>query len=471
MVERHRKSHFQDLLAIAVDKNTEHKNGVAVSVLPSLMQRSDGLTVFEEGQAFSGIEQQGNAEACLTMVASPHVKAQLPKDSLLTVATEVLSRQVSVLEGMKDVAYVSPQVIVWWRNSEGQNQESTDELALYGLGEEDKQNFSEVISKQTTNAAQIIKRASGKPTIWGSWGHGTPEERTREGKSRGLPTNQYGHFHITHFNRDKQDISLQNDLSAVEKLNHFAPWNSLLHREFSSPIAHFLHIVTDQQDSVIETFSESVVRENGTSVENHGYKLSFPQPIAFNKAFKTLVQIAGEFEEFYQGMNTQYEDYYKNRANPSEMAKIKQEMIKEATTKGFNEEQAKGFASFIFAIKPTYGQLAYWENELSHTSGREEDLESITTMKKRYERARNIMGDDASKDRLSFALLRDTLAPPDSIRSIERTWPVHSTFSFIIDDYELQDGEVKVKSIKLLPSIASTEAGPEHIIGAVLKRS
>lgn len=469
MAERYGKSHFQELLTIAVDKNIEHRNRLAVSKLPSLMDRSDELTVFEEGQAFSGIERQGDAEACLTLVASPHVKSQLLKDRLLTAATEVISRQASAPEGMRDVIYVSPQVLVWWRNTESQNQDIMETLTLYDLEAEIKQNFSEVIAKQTAKAVQIIERVCGIPTIWGSWGYGTPDERKKEGKSRGLPTNKYGHFHVTYFNLDEQDTSLQTDLSATEKLNHFAPWNLLLHREFSSPIAHVLQGATNKSDSVTEPFSESVVRENGTSVENHGYKLSFSQPIAFNEAFDTLVQIAGEFEELYQRMNKQFEDYYMNRANPSEIAKIKHKVVQEVKSKGFDEAQAEKFASFIFAIKPTYGQLVQWENELSQVPNKKDDLEVVTKMKRHYERTRNVIGDN--EDRLIFALLRDTLTSPDSASSIERTWPVHSTFSFIIDDYELQDNEVKVSSIKLLPSIASTEAGPEHIIGAVLKRS
>lgn len=95
----------------------------------------------------------------------------------------------------------------------------------------------------------------------------------------------------------------------------------------------------------------------------------------------------------------------------------------------------------------------------------------ITRLKRRYEKTGRVIGGNANKDRLSIALFRDTITPPDSGYLIERIWPVHSTFSFILDDYKLQAENLKVNSIKLMPSIASTEAGPEHIVGTILKRS
>ena len=47
---------------------------------------------------------------------------------------------------------------------------------------------------------------------------------------------------------------------------------------------------------------------------------------------------------------------------------------------------------------------------------------------------------------------------------------MHFSYTYIIDDYDQKDGVIRVSGFSLFPNIASTEAVPERVIGAVLRR-
>lgn len=51
MAERY-PSHYSELVGDVVAKEAAHTNGIAITVIPSLMERTDGLGVFEEGAVF-----------------------------------------------------------------------------------------------------------------------------------------------------------------------------------------------------------------------------------------------------------------------------------------------------------------------------------------------------------------------------------------------------------------------------------
>lgn len=473
-----RNSHFQDLLTIAVDREKAHAKGVAVSVLPSLIKRTDGAGVFEEGQAFSGIERKGNAEACLTITASPHVTPTIFKDSMVAVAEEIVKNPVSLPHGMQEVEYVSPQLILWWQETSNQNK-STDMLRLSQLTSEERTNFCDVMARQTEKAVSIINNVEGKPRVWGSWGNGTLEERAQQGKSRGVPTNKFGHLHITHFNPNEQNITLQQDLPATERLNHYGPWNVLVHREFDVPFSRALNAIGNRyfnaEDATkVKSISQFITNSDGTTSSNYGYELSFSHPQSFREVYGVLIETSGHFETFYQQLNQYYDNYYKNQSNPERASEIKTSILSESKSIGFTEEEAQRLMTFMIAIKPTYGQLSQWERELSSSQDMIElnpDLVRIRQDMKRYERLLQRIGTDSTKDSLSVALVRDTVTPPDKYRKIERTLPVHATAAFIIDDFEITDELTQINSIKIFPGIAATEASVERVLGTVVKRS
>lgn len=459
------RSHFDELLRIAVEKEKEHGGKIGVATHPPLMPRSDSMEeVFAEGELFSGITSNETAQACLTIASSPHVDATLDKDSLTISSRKILGKNVELPRALEASINISPQLIVWWR-SKTLPDEEMDILNIASLPETDRSLFAEIISLQTGNALQILDEISGKPTIWGSWGHATPKERAVEGKSRGLPTNRMGHCHVTYFDCENQNISIAKNIPTSERLNHYVPWNELLHVRLSQPISKFLQSQINahpERECKIKLVSESRINPNGSSIENYGYNIIFQNPIKLNEVFSTLIDIAGESNDLYQELNMLYSEWYRHISISSERKQVEEKILYTMKDRGFNEMESLDIKNFLLAIQPTYGQLLRWENQ---TSG--ENKRRIIARIKRYEKAQGI----TYEGNLRTALISDSLAQPDNYRVIQRTWPVHATFSYIIDDYTLSEGNVYVNNILLLPSIASTEAGPEHIVGAILKRS
>src|SRR5436309_3196532 len=103
MKERSLSSHYDELVDNVLDKDKLHLDGIAVSTIPLLMERTDGPSVFEEGAQFSGFEVRGSAEACITIVASPYVHPIIPRDEILQIAEKTIGQPINLPEGLSDL--------------------------------------------------------------------------------------------------------------------------------------------------------------------------------------------------------------------------------------------------------------------------------------------------------------------------------------------------------------------------------
>lgn len=470
MVFETKKSRLSsELLKLSSKMNKLHRRGIGVLYLHPLMKRNDN-NVFKEGEGFSGFDRSGLAEASITAVASPHVIPSIPRDNFVQAASQILQRKVLLPEGLQNAALLSPQLIVWWHKDNPLNEGTADFPYISTLDTRGKTDFTIVISSQTTKAAKILKKL-GKPTIWGSWGHATPEERSIQGLSRGGPTNKHGHLHVTNFNKEIQHITLETNITAKEKLNHFAPWATIFNQQFGTTISRILRNYINSNQGEVKTkvrpLSTIRTRRSNVSYDNkNGFLIKFNSPIGLEDTFNKLIGISGIFESFYQAIKIDYADYYKLLPNSNEADSAKRSIANHAQGFGFTYAEAATFSNFVLGIKPTYGQLRQWKMELGDAG----QAVNISHMMNRYERLLSKLNNDRSNDSLRVALVRDTITPPEQFRSIEATWPVHASATFIIDDFEWINDKLKVKSIKLFPGIASTEAGPERILGTILKR-
>jgi hypothetical protein len=474
-------SHHNDLLNNVSAKELLHEGGVPVEIISPLMERKDNDNIFDEGEAFSGLERQGNAEACITPVPSPHIQPELPKERLKNAAEDILGKEVTFPSGFDSVETLSAQLLVWWREAETNGDTSSDGradiLRISSMPPEQQSNFFSVIAKQSEKAVQIIANASNKPTIWGSWGYAAPHERLTTGRSRGIPTNKHGHLHVIDFGDAGRNLPRDSSLSAAEKLNHYAPWGSLLHNEFSQPIGRAINesISSNTGESVdVKPFTELIQDDSTTNVKrvNEGYEITFAKEVPISKAFESMSGIAGTFERFYQNATEQHEHYHKNFSQKGATESAYTLLAQEARDIGFTESEANRFAEFTLAIRPTFAQLSHWQEELNQSPTENADeLERIGKLKELYERIHRLLDEDPDRDSFSSSLIRDTVARPEDYRSIGRTWAEHAGATYIIDQYNVTDAGIMVGSFRLLPGIDSTQSAPELMVGRILKRS
>ncbi|HSX28473.1 MAG TPA: hypothetical protein VLF60_03430 [Candidatus Saccharimonadales bacterium] len=346
MAERH-PSHYSELVDDVVTKEGAHAQGIAITVIPSLMERTDGLGVFEEGAIFSGSEGRGPIEACITSVASPYAPPRIPREVFLNASETILGSRPVLPEGMADIPELPAHLIVWWRNKDW---DDDGQAGILRLAEESSQterdDFRVVIEKQVTRAASIVHQASGrKPLIQSSWGHATPEERSGEGKSRGGPSNKHGHLHVLDLDPTEQSIELRDDLLAREKLNHFGPWNALAHQALSTPTTRILgniaHGALPNSSVTSEAFTDFHFGANGTSAYCDGYRLFFDQPIGFGEAFDCLTTIASSFEGFYQDVTMLHSDFYKHSADSEVRSITRNSLARRAADFGYTDLKQK----------------------------------------------------------------------------------------------------------------------------------
>jgi hypothetical protein len=475
MKERNLSSHYDELVDNVLDKDKLHLDGIAVSTIPSLMERTDGPSVFEEGEQFSGFEVRGSAEACITTVASPYVHPTTPRDEILQIAEKTIGQPINLPEGLSDLQELPLHLIVWWRHKKWDDDGQAGILRVVEEGSlQEQKDFCETIAAQTARATRIIHEASGrKPLIQSSWGHATPDERAMYGKSRGGPSNKHGHLHVLDLVPEEQNIEHRKDLLHKEKLNHFGPWNSLVHESLSVPIARAIGLAAQSQLPhtlvTAEDFSEVYRGANNAIAYRDGYRLVFDQPTDLSEVFGCLMEIAGVVESFYQEVGACHADYYKYSADSNIQVEAIREITNKAIRLGFTSEEAERFTTFSLRIRPTYGQLKSWQQELETHREDEESLRLTNERVLRYERTARILG--ASTTRASHTnLIKDMVTPTKEFRDIQSVWPVHMGACFIIGDYEFDGNQIAVKSMEILPNI-DTIKGVEYITGTLLKRA
>lgn len=212
---------------------------------------------------------------------------------------------------------------------------------------------------------------------------------------------------------------MQSNLLAREKLNHFGPWNALIHQKLSGPTTRILgniaHDALPNNNVTSEAFTDFHFGANGTSAYCDGYRLLFDQPIGFGEAFDCLATIANSFEGFYQDIATLHSDFYKHPADPDVRSITRDSLARRATEFGFTDLEAEKLVSFVLSIRPTYSQVRNWHHELLAS---DEDPDSLDIMDKligRYERVAHVLGSLTGNYPAYLNLIRDTVSPPRTI--------------------------------------------------------
>lgn len=441
---------LSEILTAVNEIDRHHLKGVAVSQPSSLVPRSQMLEVYNEGKMFSGVELVGRAESCVAPTPAPHIPAYIPMQRYLDIASEVFGKDSRLFAKYDAVDYVSPQVTLWWKRAG--DDKTYDLPAIYQLNKNEQDDFCQSISNKTIQSVEFITKLRGKPIIWGTWGHGTIAEREKEGLTRGGPTLKEGHLHVSYFDPNEQNVSIQ-QISNKDKLNHYAPWNHIILKRFGSALQGLIF------DSFDKDVNLKITRENridghpnGSASILNGFELNFAEPVRFREVLSGLIDMAGRSENLYENIHNLFNDYNKTDG-VGVKAEVCQKMRHLLCQNGIASEESNKLSNFILSIQPTYGQ------QISY--GRQGEIT-------RYKRVRNKISKRQRKS-LLMDIVEDTLKEPND-KSIGFTFPVHSSSCYILRDYDIKDGEMYVKKINLYPQFATTESGPERTLGVVLKR-
>lgn len=438
----------------AIDRiDKYHSDGVAVSQPSILVPRSQILEVYNEGLMFSGIYSVGKAETCIAPTPVPHIPAYIPKEEYLAKASEIFDSP-KLYPKYDSVDYMSPQVTLWWRRSS--DSEAYDFIDINKLNQSEQLDFCLSISRTTKMGVDLIEKMRGKPIIWGTWGHGLEEEREKEGLTRGGPTLKEGHLHISYFNPDEQLTNIQK-INNKDKLNHYAPWNEIVLEKLSQSVGNqinkgFKKVFDGETKTVVSRVNKIEVYSNQSASILNGFELGFEKSVPLNKVFLSLIGVAGNLENIYKNIHRIFNDYNKS-AGEIKKDILHQEMCVLFSQNGISKEESSELARFVLSIQPTYGQLLNY--------GQKDRI-------KKYERVREKINSRKNRS-LLMDMVIDTLKEP-SDKSIGFTFPVHASFCYIINDYEMKNSEIYVNSISLYPQFATTESGPERTLGVILKR-
>lgn len=462
-------SHYWDLLQEYKKLQDIGSAGTGLLELPPIMPRTTGSDIFYEGERFSGISQNGNAESCLTIVAGPHVKPTVHRNDFLYAAETAFGKEVNLPSSLRS-NFLSPQVCVWYRQRFGRDEEQFDFNSIYSLSRQEKESFYDVIGRNIHKGALLLTQAKGKPTIWGTWGAATAEERMRDGTSRGGPTMKRGHVHVSTFDLAEQDIVFDT-IDKKKELTHLAPWVALTHSQLREPLRETLeHSVSNAISGVYaETtaLDKSIKYQTGTVALQKGYHSVFDRPIPIEQAMNICVELSGSLEEIYQYSKNLYETYYRSYGDENTYEALVSQMGEYYESLGMHGISGMELAKFILKIQPTYAQLKRFVREPAATGKSQALLEKKL---KKYERFRDRMKTQTIPYTAAQALMYDTFKNPEEDANIDLTWPAHASFCYVIDDYNLDNKGITVNSLKLFPDFVTTEAAVERMLGVVLQR-
>lgn len=447
-----------------------HQNGIAVNQLESLAPRGQVKDVFEEGTLFSGVETIRNAECSIAPVPAPHILASVTTDKYLEVATNIFAVKPKLLLKYDGVKLFSPQVVVWWKEKD--SQKPRDFINLYNLSLNERIDFCDAISNKTAEAIEFITKLKGKPTIWGTWGYGSQEERVISGLIRGGPTVNEGHLHVTYYDYDEQSVSIQ-QLSKKEKLIHYAPWNEIVLEKFGTDMAGIIKSTLNthlrsKTEAHVQRENKLEKHTNGSISIKNGFEINFDSEISLKDVLDTLVEMTGKAEAIYENIYDLFSNFHMH-ANTENRADTIIEMSNLLQRIGFESKNANEFSKFIFSINPTYGQLENWKFELTADKDNASDLIRVSNLLDKYKRIREKIKNRENKQNLSTAIVEDSLKMPND-SDIMLTWPVHFSMCYIINNYVTKKDGIYVKSISLYPEFVTTESAPERELGVVLKR-
>lgn len=470
--ERGQKAHLADhLMDHFLKIKSHHPYGIPVKELWEIAPRTDGGSVFEEGKIFGGITQRGHIESCVTPVPAPHVAPRLPRGSFLQMATNALGPQSGLPPKYQDTACFSPQLCVWARH-ERYPEGSFDFLAIAQLSEKERGDCCDAISHDVTRSVKMLgqmsTQESTRPVVWGTWGHGVKEERTLDGTTRGGPTLERAHVQVSNFGQQSESIILDNLLDARSRVNHFAPWVGYMLEAFGEDFAQVIgaHFQTGTAGGAQVSIIDEVIHgENGSVSIKKGHRVQYNTPVHLKDVFGSLIKFASYMEGIYQKVKTLHQQYYTSASDDKDQAIAS--MTSYFANLGLADSIAQQLTDFVIRIRPTYGQVNRW---IDGTSGHPDVQAELLSTKGRYERLREKISNSLSAGQSAIKSMVFDMVKEPSDPSIELTWPVHSSFCYLIDDYEIDDGELVIRSLQLFPNFVTTEAAPEKIQGVVLKR-
>jgi hypothetical protein len=160
-----------------------HPHGIAVSKPPIFGDRDGISKVYGEGEVFSGIESNDTAEAWITPIVAAHISTLVPADRYVSEASKVFGGETSLPFRYEGIDALAPQIVLWWKRKNDIS--AYDFIGINKLSKQEKQDICYVVKNKLIQGIDFVNRIKGKPTIWGTWGYGTKEEREKDGLTRG----------------------------------------------------------------------------------------------------------------------------------------------------------------------------------------------------------------------------------------------------------------------------------------------
>lgn len=440
---------------------------IGVNTLRSLAPRSDGQDIFIEGSQFSGVVQKGAAESCVTIVPAPHIQPSVSRSIFLSEASKAFDHPVELPKSVNDVDFFSPQVIVWFRNGELPS-EPFDFESLYQTPENQRKHYYDAISLSAQKALNFVSGIHQvPPTMWGIWGYGTPDERITSGETRGGPTMKQGHFHVSAYDINEQNLTIES-LPVKKRLEHTAPWITLIQEKMGAEISKFL---TTEINSLgylteINLLDRRNKLHDGLVGRERGFNVHFNTSVSLPDLFRVLTCVAGSSDHVYQSIKKIWLDYYRHFGSDPDWHAEESILQNYLSTLGVDPNKVTDIAEFIFMIQPTYGQLQELKESTDDSS-----KEWIEKRMKKYNLFRKKIESGEIPRKVMSELIYDATKDPSEMNTITLTFPVHASFCFMVENIRFENGQYQIDDIKLFPDITTSEAATERVFGSVLKRS
>ncbi len=462
------KSHFANIMQ-EVERASQYS--VPTYVLRSPIKRADNMGVFEEGLAFSGQLESPHAISCVTINASPHIAPSVPVQVMEEYASKAFDMSSSLTEIVGNSSdKVAPQLVVWWERKDVVS-DGTDFNALYRMDTKKRAEFVSHIDIQATRATKLIRDLKGSAMIWGSWGSSSVQERKMTGRSRGGPSNKLGHLHVTHMEETYRDLLPQAPETTVrDAMGFYSPWVMLMMDHFRSDMSFFLASAMYSKEgrlpsfTITKTKSRKIPRDKVKFYD--GFDISFHKEIPFESVVQLLTSIAGHSEELYKECSKIHDAYYRAKFTNRSTIDVKKAAAISLSNFGLRPSSIQRFIDFIVTIRPTYIQLQRYKSD--QTTAKSAELNS---MLERYEQMRKRMKERSETNAVFDSIVYDTFRDEAEVKQIETTWPEHSSYWYLIDDYKIKGEKIEVKSFKLFPLIGTGKAGPERTLGGLINRT
>jgi hypothetical protein len=494
IIERQTRS-TADLLEWQLQRDLDlFKEGVPVTTVSRLIDRSDQrrevnpddffASIREEGRKFSGLHRVGNARSYLTIPASPHLVATILRDEFRRIAETVFGHQVELPEG---VELFPMHLVGWWEQVIKDKVKKTDFVDLYRVDQESRQDAIQAISHQFQQSIEILVRTTAWPLFWGTCGYATEAERQLWGGSRGGPSNPMGHFHAEGYYPHKQDASLSSDLTAAARYKYYAPWTIPILMQCGPAIQNSLEIlaaktIPNYRGEVLLS-EEKMEYPNGALAKKEGFVIDFKRITRIEDVLELLIELAGVFEIVYQQLMQYFAEYHKTGELETDIlvANLHGANMDPSIIEVFTRKQV---LEFVLGIRPTHGQLLYWQKELQETD--QPIPNSMTRMITRYQKLWAAFEAKARRTAEQQGLhSNEVIVPRHSIRELmaydvcrpvaaqagTTNWPVHNSFSWFLDPSRLKrfgGKENFATSIRITPTVEGKTV--ERLTGVYLER-